>query len=144
MTAILNRGKLLFGQIWIECEYLLWCDVVLFVNNIYSLKFIVIIITKAVEFALSSLYWQVLSSSWNGQPFGHNRHGPNIGAGLCPFWEGGAGCPCNTMWPGWGLPSYQLASWSIRPFGYNRHGPKFGGGAGLCPFGEEELGPHLT
>ena len=28
---------------------------------------------------------QVLSSSWDGRPFGHNRHGPKIG-GLCPFW----------------------------------------------------------
>jgi len=28
---------------------------------------------------------QVLSSSWDGWPFGHNRHGPKIG-GLCPLW----------------------------------------------------------
>jgi len=34
----------------------------------------------------------VLSSSWDGRPFGHNRHGPKIEAGeLCPFWEGELG-----------------------------------------------------
>jgi len=41
---------------------------------------------------------QVLSSSWDGRPFGHNRHGPKIGS--VPFWGRGAGSPCNTMWPG--------------------------------------------
>jgi len=40
---------------------------------------------------------QVLSSSWDGRPFGHNRYGPKIG-GLCPL--GGAGFPSNTMSPG--------------------------------------------
>jgi len=34
------------------------------------------------------------------QPFGHNRHGPKIGWGLCPFAEGRAGSPSNTMWLG--------------------------------------------
>ena len=31
-----------------------------------------------------------------------NRHGPKIrgGSWLCPFSGGGAGSPCNTMWPG--------------------------------------------
>ena len=46
-------------------------------------------------------YLQVLSSSWDGRSFGHNKHGPKIGGrtgGLCPF--GGAGSPYNTMWPG--------------------------------------------
>jgi len=28
---------------------------------------------------------QVLSSSWDGRPFGHNRHGPKIGD-CAPFW----------------------------------------------------------
>ena len=30
----------------------------------------------------------------------------------------------------------------MQPFGRNRYGPKIGWG--LCPFGEGELGPHLT
>ena len=34
---------------------------------------------------------QVLSSSWHGRPFGHNRHGPKRGL---------LGSPSNTMWPG--------------------------------------------
>jgi len=28
---------------------------------------------------------QELSSSWDGRPFGHNRHGPKRGGLLCPF-----------------------------------------------------------
>ena len=32
-------------------------------------------------------------------------------------------------------------SWDGRPFVNNRHGSKIGG---LCPFGEGEMGPHLT
>ena len=69
---------------------------------------------------------QVLSSSWDGRPFCHNRHGPKIG-GLCPFWEEKLGPHVTKCGLGWGLPSYQVASWSIQPLGYNRHGPKFGG-----------------
>jgi len=42
---------------------------------------------------------------------------------------GETGSPCNTMWPGRGIPSYQLASLSIQPFDHNRHGPKIGGSA---------------
>ena len=42
----------------------------------------------------------------------------------------GAASPSNAMWPGWGLPPYEVSSWSIQPFGHNRHGPKIG--AGLC------------
>jgi len=42
---------------------------------------------------------QVLSNSWDGRPFGHNRHGRKIREGvLCPL--GAAGSPCNTMSPG--------------------------------------------
>jgi len=52
-------------------------------------------------------------------------------------------CPSNTMLLGprpISLPSAIL----IHPaFGHNRYGPKIGG-EGLCPFGEGELGPHLT
>ena len=46
---------------------------------------------------MTSLYlcWEV--PSWDGRLFGHNRHGPKIG-GCAPF--GGAGSPCNTVWPG--------------------------------------------
>jgi len=41
---------------------------------------------------------QVLSSSWDGRPFGHNRHGPKIG-GAVPLWVGAA-FPSNTTSPG--------------------------------------------
>jgi len=42
---------------------------------------------------------QLLSSSWDGRPYGHNRHRPKSGRGLmCPF-LGGAGSPSNTVWP---------------------------------------------
>ena len=59
----------------------------------------------------------MLSSKWNRQPFGHNRHGPKIG-GLCPFW--GELSPHLTQCGlGRGLPPYQVASWSIQPFGHN-------------------------
>jgi len=54
---------------------------------------------------------QVLSSSWDGRPFGHNSHGPKIG-GLCPY--GGAGSPCNTMWPG-PRPTFVPSGISIHP-----------------------------
>jgi len=34
--------------------------------------------------------WQELSSSWDGRPFAHSRHGPKIRVGgLCPFWGAG-------------------------------------------------------
>ena len=40
---------------------------------------------------------QQLSSSWDGWPFGHNRHGLKRGKGCCaPF----GGSLSNTMWPG--------------------------------------------
>jgi len=71
-------------------------------------------------------FWQVFSSSWEWQQFGHNRHGPKIGGKLGPHVT-----QCSL---GWGLPLYQVTSWSIQPFRHNRHGPKFG----------VELGPHLT
>ena len=34
------------------------------------------------------------------QPFGHNRHWRKIRGATPPFWGGGSGSPCNTMWPG--------------------------------------------
>ena len=34
-----------------------------------------------------SEFWQVLSSSWDWRPFGHNRHGTRVEKWLlCPFW----------------------------------------------------------
>jgi len=57
----------------------------------------------------------MLSSSWDGQPFGHNRHGPKIGD---PFSLGGAGAPSNTMWPGPSptfIPSGILIHPAVRP-----------------------------
>ena len=69
---------------------------------------------------------QELSSSWDGRPFGHNRHGPKIG-GVSLFLGGGAGPHLTQCRLDWGLPPYQVVSWSIQPFGHNRHGPKIGG-----------------
>ena len=42
---------------------------------------------------------QVLSSSWDGRPFNHNRHGPKI-RGLWSLFGEGSGSPSNTMSPG--------------------------------------------
>jgi len=47
---------------------------------------------------LSPIIHQVIRSSWNGRPFGHNRHVPKIG--VCAPFLVGAGSPSNTMWPG--------------------------------------------
>jgi len=81
--------------------------------------------------------------SWSIQPFGHNRHGPKIGGGLCPFFRG-AGSPSSTMWPGRGLPPYQVASWFIQPYGQCVDmGRKLR--EGLCLlFGDGERGTYLT
>jgi len=73
-------------------------------------------------------FLQELSSSWDGRPFGHNRHGPKSGGLLCPFPLKELGPHLTQCGLGWGLPSYQVASWSIQLLGYNRHGPKIGGG----------------
>jgi len=69
---------------------------------------------------------QMLSSSWDRRPFGHNRHGPKR-VGLCPF--RGLGPHLTQCCLGRGLPPCQVASLSIQPFGHNSHGPKIGGGA---------------
>ena len=71
----------------------------------------------------------MLSSNWDGRPFGHSRHGPKI-EGPCPFW--GAWSPSNTVSPGprpTSVPSGILIDpaiwpqqtwaekWGLRPFG---------------------------
>jgi len=78
------------------------------------------------------LPYQVASSFI--QPFGHNRHGPKIGA-LCPLFGGeGAVSPSNTMLLGsrpTSLPSGILirpAIWPQQIWAENW--------GGLCPFGE--------
>jgi len=73
---------------------------------------------------------------------GHNRHGPQRGAGCCaPF--AGAGTPSSTMWPGPHCPPlYQAAYSSIQPFGHNRRGPKIGWGS--APFGVGAGSPSNT
>jgi len=71
---------------------------------------------------------------------GHNRHEPKSGKVLCPF-RGGVGSPCNTMWPGRGLPR---AKWHLDPcsclatihwpiLGVVSPPPFFCGGAGSPP-----------
>jgi len=71
------------------------------------------------QLTVVQLYEQELSSSGDGRPFGHNRHGPKSGGCCAPFWGRGAGFPSNTMWPGPSPPPCQVSSWSIQPFGYN-------------------------
>jgi len=44
-------------------------------------------------------YVQVLSSSWDERPFGHNRHGPKSG-GCAPFYRGSLVPHLTTMSPG--------------------------------------------
>jgi len=81
----------------------------------------------------------MLSSSWDGRPFGHNRHEPKRVRSCAPF-GGGLGPQLIQCCQGSGLPPHQVASWSIQPFGHNRRGPKIGG---CCPiFGG--AGSHLT
>ena len=95
----------------------------------------------------------MLSSSWDGRPFGHNRHGPKIG-GCAPF--GGAGSPCNTMWLGprpTFMPSFILIhtavwlqwTWTAD---YTDAGQtcarKFRMCGLLCPFPRGELDSYLT
>jgi len=82
---------------------------------------------------------QVLSSTRDWRPFGHNRHGPKIGGGCVPF-LGELGPHLTQCGLGRSIPSYQVASWSIQPFGHNRHGPKIGGAMSLWG---GELGPYL-
>jgi len=58
-----------------------------------------------------------LSSSWDGRPFGHNRHGREVGAAvLLSEWRGGS--PSNTMWPGprpTAIPSGMLIHLTVWP-----------------------------
>jgi len=88
---------------------------------------------------------QVLSSSWDGRLFGHDRHGPKTG-GCAPFFFWGGLGPCLAQCGlGQGLPPHQTASWSIQPFGHKftiDMGRKLGGRAPF--FGKGELGPHVT
>jgi len=83
----------------------------------------------------------VLSSSWDGRPFGHNRHGPKVG-GLCPFGGGVDGSPSNTMWP-WPRPTSLPSGILIYPAILPQQAWAENCG-GCAPLGEGELGPHLT
>jgi len=82
----------------------------------------------------------MLSSSWDGRMFGHNRHGPKIG-GLCPF-LGGAGSPSNTMWHG-PTPVSISSGILVHPSVWQQYmSQKLG--AAMPPFWGGELGPRLT
>jgi len=79
---------------------------------------------------------------WSIEPFGHNRHVPKIGVGLCPFGEGELGPHLRQCGLARCLPPCQVASWSIQPFRHNRHDPKIGR---CAPLGEGELpSQHVT
>ena len=56
---------------------------------------------------------QVVSSSRDRRPFGHNRHKPKIG-GCVPLWELDPQSPSNTMWPG-PRPTYVPSDILINP-----------------------------
>ena len=75
---------------------------------------------------------QVLSSSWDGRPFGHNRHGPKIG--VCVPLGKEAGSSSKIMSPGprsTSLASGILIHPSILSQQTNRHGPKTGAAVSL-------------
>ena len=73
----------------------------------------------------------MLSSSWDGRPFGHNRYGPKRVGGLCTHFRGGGlGLHLTQCGLGRGLPPCQVASWSIQLFGHNASAKKWGR---LCP-----------
>jgi len=73
-------------------------------------------------------------ASWSIQPFGHNKHGPKIGWGLCPVFWGAGWIPSNTKSPGprpTSIPSSILvhpAVWPQRILAENW---------GLCPIRRE-------
>ena len=76
--------------------------------------------------------WQDLSSSWDGRPFGHNRHGPKRGGLLCHFTGGGGWAPSNTIWSAprsTSVPSGILTHPTVWPQ------QTWAKNWGLCPFG---------
>jgi len=83
--------------------------------------------------------WQLLSSSSDERPFGHNRHGTKIG-GVCPIGGGVGWSPSNIMWPRprpTSLPSGIL----IHPAVSSQQA--WAENWGRCaPVGKGELGPH--
>jgi len=63
---------------------------------------------------------QVLSSTWDGRPFGHNRYGPKIGlagGGCAPLEEEELGPHLTQCGQGRGLPVCRVSSWFVQPFG---------------------------
>jgi len=75
------------------------------------------------------------------QPFGHSRHGPNVGEAPPPFVEG-AGSPCNAKSPGLrptAIPSGILMHPTVWPRQMCAKNLR-----GVAPLGEGELGPRLT
>jgi len=99
------------------------------VGQIYNLH--------GVKFSRYFIDKQELSSSWDGRPFGDNRHGPKSGGCCAPFRGRELSPHLTQRGPGQGLSPYQVASWFIQPFGHSRHGPKIGGFGG-------ELSSYLT
>jgi len=75
---------------------------------------------------------QVLSSSGDGRPFGHNRQGPKIGGGLWLPLLGGSGSPSNTVWSG-PRPTFIPSGILIHPA--IRSQQIWAENWGLCPFG---------
>jgi len=83
-------------------------------------------------------FQQVLSISWRGWPFGHNRHGPKRGD--CAPFRSGAGSPSNTMAR---AEAYLRTKWHLNPC--SRFATTdMGGKLGTVPLWVGELGPRLT
>jgi len=97
---------------------------------------------------------QVVSSSLDGLPFGHNRHGRKTGEAAVPLLEGelgphvthcGMGRDLAHSSPLFSAETYLRTKWHLDPSSRlgTIDGPKGGEGA-VPPFWGGELGPHLA
>jgi len=59
---------------------------------------------------VNTKYKKELSSSWDGRPFGHNRHAPKIGGVPLYFLFGVAGPHLTQHRLGRGIPPYQVVT----------------------------------
>jgi len=73
-------------------------------------------------------------------PFGHNRHGPELGWGDVPFFLGIAGSPLNTV--AWPRPTSTSSGILVHPAVWPQR--TLAENLGLCPFRGGELVSHLT
>ena len=84
---------------------------------------------------------QELCSSWDGRPFGRNRHGSKRGVCCVPFRGRGLGRIKHNVARDQRYTSVPSGILIHPAVWHNRHGPKIGG---CCAPFYGELGPHLT